>query len=194
LIAWAALSRPGLAAARARRAQAGTRVSLARREIWPDLMLGVQYGQRPAADGTERMASLMLGFTVPVFAHARQRAMTREAEAMQRMADAALAEAQVEVTAAIAEQLAELDRARELVTLYRREILPQAEATIESANTAYRSGTVDFMTLVDATLAANRYSLELARLLADYGTAFAALEATVGRTLPVTGPLLAEAA
>jgi outer membrane protein TolC len=140
------------------------------------------------------MASLMLGFTLPVFAHARQRAMTREAEAMQRMADAALAEAQVEVTAAIAEQLAELDRARELVTLYRREILPQAEATIESANTAYRSGTVDFMTLVDATLAANRYSLELARLLADYGTAFATLEATVGRTLPVTGPLLAEAA
>src|SRR6185503_17905904 len=40
----------------------------ARREIWPDLQLGAQYGQRPMAEGTDRMLSLMIGFSVPIWA------------------------------------------------------------------------------------------------------------------------------
>ena len=37
------------------------------REIWPDLTLGLVYGQRPMPDGgTDHMASFMLGFTLPL--------------------------------------------------------------------------------------------------------------------------------
>ena len=45
---------------------------LARREIWPDLTIGLQYGQRSGDMGAERMGSLMIGASVPVFARSRQ--------------------------------------------------------------------------------------------------------------------------
>src|SRR5690242_7787789 len=47
---------------------------LARKEIWPDLQVGVQYAQQPSVmgGGTERMGSLMFGASLPLFARDRQ--------------------------------------------------------------------------------------------------------------------------
>lgn len=189
---WADDGRPLLAGARTAVEQAQTRGTLARREIWPDLTIGVQYGQRSADMGTERMGSLMLGFSVPVFARQRQLRMRTEAAAMERMAHAELADARAQVNARITEIVAELDRARTLVTLYRTEVLPQAEANVSSALSSYRVGRVDFMTLVDAQMTVNEYRQELAGLVAEYGSRIAELEMTIGRALPVATALLVE--
>jgi outer membrane protein TolC len=178
---------------------AQTRLKLAKREIWPDLTVGVQYGQRRgAADaagetGTERMGSLMFGFTLPVFARQRQLKMREEARAMEAMAAADLTSMRVTVDARVTELVADLDRARTLVELYRSQVLPQARATVESALSSYRVGRVDFMTLVDAQMTRNQYEQELAALLAEYGAGIAELEMTVGRELPRGGALLEEA-
>lgn len=193
LVVWADGTRPMLARGRTAVEQAGTRRELAGREIWPDLQVGVQYGQRPAEMGTERMGSLMIGFTLPVFAGRRQYAMRRETEAMERMSGAELADMRAQVGARIGELVASLDRDRTLVRLYRTDVLPQAEANVQSALAGYRSGSVDFMTLVDAQMTANQYRQELSRLVADYGTLLAELEMTVGRTLPATGEAVSEA-
>jgi hypothetical protein len=88
LVAEAERNRPMVQAAEAELRAADAGVRLARREIWPDLQLGIQYGQRPMDDGTDRMISLMLGFNVPIFAGSRQLAMRREATAMRQMAAA----------------------------------------------------------------------------------------------------------
>jgi outer membrane protein, heavy metal efflux system len=193
LARWAEASRPMLARGRAALQQAGTRRQLAAREIWPDLEVGVQYGQRSAEMGTERMGSLMLGFTLPVFAARRQYAMRRESEAMERMAGAELTEMRAQVGARIGELIAGLERDRTLARLYRTDVLPQSEANVQSALAGYRSGSVDFMTLVDAQMTANQYRQELSRLVADYGTLLAELEMTVGRALPATGEAVSEA-
>ena len=66
---------------------------LARKEIIPDLVVGVQYAQRGGEMGTERMGSLMFGASLPVFARDRQLKMREEAAAMQLMARADLANA-----------------------------------------------------------------------------------------------------
>jgi outer membrane protein, heavy metal efflux system len=189
---WAEQSRPVLARGRIGVEQARSREALARRELWPDLTVGVQYGQRPSEMGTERMGSLMLGFTVPVFAGQRQLQMRQEAAAMEQMARADLTEARAQVSARIGELLAELDRARTLVTLYRTEVLPQAEANVTSAFASYRVGRVDFMTLMDAQMTLNRYQQELHALLAEYGRLVAELEMTIGRELPATTATLGE--
>jgi outer membrane protein, heavy metal efflux system len=189
---WAEESRPVLERARIGVARARTRESLARRELWPDLTLGVQYGQRPSEMGTERMGSLMVGFSVPVFAGQRQMQMRREAAAMEQMARADLTGTRARVGARIAELLAELDRARTLVVLYRTEVLPQAEATVASAFSSYRVGRVDFMTLVDAQMTLNQYGQELYELLAEYGRMVAELEMAIGRELPPTTTTLGE--
>jgi cobalt-zinc-cadmium efflux system outer membrane protein len=193
LVRWAEETRPLLSRARLGVEQADARVDLAGKQIWPDLSFGVTYGQRDAGMGTQRMGSAMIGFSLPVHAGKRQLAARDEARAMQRMAESELGGARAEVGARIGELLAELDRARSLVGLYEGEVLPEARATVESALSSYRVGAVDFMTLVDAQMTVNRYEGEHYQLLADYGKAVAALESTVGRTLPETDRILAEA-
>ena len=192
LNAWAAESRPFLTQGRLGVAKAGSRVELARRDLWPDVTLGLSYGQRDLGMGTERMGSVMVGFSLPVFASRRQNAMKDEAMAMERMAEAELGSRHAEVRAQIGELVAELDRARSLTRLYADEVIPEARATVESALSSYRVGAVDFMTLVDAQMTLNRFEGELFQLLADYGKAFTALEAVVGRSLPLSDPILAE--
>ena len=156
---------------------------LARKEIIPDLAIGVQVGQRGGAMGTERMGSLMIGASVPVFARDRQYRMGDEAAAMSLMARSELAAIRAETRGRIGESYAALARARTLAQLYRTTVLPQAEATVASALSAYRVGSVDFMTLFDDRMAVNRYRQELYRLEADQGKAWAELEMLTGREL-----------
>ena len=96
------------------------------------------------------------------------------------------------VDAGIGQTLAELEQARVLIRLYREEILPQARATVESSLSSYRVGSVDFMTLVDAQMAVNRFEGEYYALLASYGTGIATLEMTIGRDIAVTDELIVE--
>lgn len=193
LVAWANESRPLLTHGRLAVAQAGKGIDLAHREIWPDITLGVSYGQRDAGMGTERMGSAMVGFSLPVFAGRRQYAMRDEAIAMQRMAEAELGGRRAQVGAQVGALLAELERTRSLAGLYRDEVIPEARATVESALSSYRVGAVDFMTLIDAQMTVNRFEGELFQLLAEYGKAFTALESAVGRPLPISDQNLLEA-
>lgn len=177
--------RAGLDAVRA----AESNEALARRDLLPDLQVGLQYGQQraPAADGmrggVERMASLMVGGSIPVFARSRQLQMRQEAAAMRRMAEADVAAMRAETRGRIGEAYAALQRARRLSALYLTEILPQAEAAVASSLAAYRAGGVDFMTLLDNRMSVNRYRQEIAVLDAEQGQAWAELEMLTGRQL-----------
>jgi outer membrane protein TolC len=193
LRAWAEGTRPMLQRVRTGVQQARTRGDLARKEIWPDPIVGVRYGQRGGDMGTERMGSAMVGFSIPIFARRRQLRMRDEMAAMEAMADADLADMRAQVDARIGELLAELGRTRTLVDLYRSEVLPQARANVESSFSSYRVGSVDFMTLVDAQMTANEYEQEVFGLLAEYGRSVAELEMTIGRELPRSTHMLAEA-
>lgn len=163
-------------------ARAATR--LARREIWPDLRVGVQYGWRDGQLGmTERMGSLMLGATVPVFARSRQLRMRDEAAAMLAMASADVAAMRADARGRVAELHADIVRARNLGDLYRTTILPQARAAVTSSLAAYRVGELPLMQLLDNQMTVNRYQRELVRLDAEQGTALAELEMLVGYEL-----------
>jgi outer membrane protein TolC len=169
--------RPALAAAQARIQATATQVQGARREVYPDLMLGLQYSQRPRYDD---MGSLMLGFTLPVFAGSRQVPMRREMQAMQAMQEAEALDLRNETWARLAELRAMAERAQRLSVIYETTILPQARAAVEAALSAYRVGEADFMTLVESQMTVNRYAIERIRLSADYLTARAEVEALLG--------------
>lgn len=154
---------------------------LAAREIWPDLQVGVSYGQRPmTGGGTDRMVSLMLGASVPIWAGSRQRQMRNEAMEMRRMAEADLDAMRNATSGRIATILATLERTRRLHQLYSGSILPQARATERSARSAYQSGSVDFMTLLDALMTVNGYREKVHQLDADAGRALVELEMLIG--------------
>jgi outer membrane protein, heavy metal efflux system len=171
-----ALARPMLAAGAQDVRAAQVSEQLAEREIWPDLELGVQYGWRPMAGGTDHMLSAMFGITLPIWAGSRQIAMRRETEAMRQMAESDLAAMQAETRGRIGELDADVQRAHSLLRLYRTTILPQADATAASALAAYRVGGVDFMQLLDARMGAITYRQEVIRLEAELGRTIAELE------------------
>ncbi len=193
LYAWAEATRPMLERGRTGVDQAKAQSALARKEIWPDLTFGLQYGQRPGAMGTERMGSAMVGFTVPIFARSRQLKMRDETVAMSRMAAADLGDMRAQVRSGLGELTADLDRDRTLVALYRSQVLPQAQANVQSAISSYRVGSVNFMTLLDAQMTENQYEQQLYAMLGQYGASLAELEMTIGREIPAAGQLLAEA-
>lgn len=185
----AASSRPMVRAGEADLAAADADTRRAWREIWPDLQVGVQYGQRGGVDGPERMASLMLGASVPIFAQSRQLRMRDEADAMRAMAAADLAAMRADTRARVAEAHVAWTRARNLSALYRTTILPQARAAVTASLAEYRVGRVNLMTLLDNQTTVNRYAQELAALDAAEGMALSDLEMLLGRELfdPNTG-------
>jgi cobalt-zinc-cadmium efflux system outer membrane protein len=156
---------------------------LAQRGIWPDFQVGVQYGQQPGPTGAQRMGSLMVAASLPIFAKSRQLQAREEANAMRAVAAADLAAMRAETRGAVGEAHANLVRARRLADLYRTSVLPQAEATVTSSLASYRVGTVNFMTLLDAQMTLNRYRQELFTLEAEEGKAWAELEMLTGRVL-----------
>ncbi|HWP38431.1 MAG TPA: TolC family protein, partial [Gemmatimonadales bacterium] len=180
LMALAVERRPRLRAARERVLAAEAAYRLARRELYPDLMLGASYGQRPAFDD---MASLMIGIRVPLWARSRQLPMRKEMQAMQAMADAEARDVYNETFAELAELRAEAMRSLNLSRLYATAIVPQARASVDAALAAYRVGKVDYMSLVENQMTVNRYQTESVRLAAAYHKAVAEVEALVGTDL-----------
>lgn len=183
LVSEAEANRPMVRAGEADLLAASESERLARREIWPDLQVGVQYGQQRGAMGTERMGSLMLGASIPVFARSRQLQMRAEAGAMRDMARADLAAMRADTRARVAELYADFVRGRNLRALYRTTILPQAEAAVTSSLSSYRVGVVNLMTLLENQMTVNRYRQELFALEAEQGKAIAELEMLIGREL-----------
>ncbi len=183
LMRQAAAARPMVRAGEADLRAAEADARLASREIWPDLQVGVQYGQRGGMTGVERMGSLMLGASVPIFAGSRQLRMREETDAMRAMAAADLAAMRAETRARVGEVYVEWRRARNLRALYRTTILPQARAAVTASLAAYRVGRVNLMTLLDNQTTVNRYEQELTALEAAEGMALADLEMLLGREL-----------
>lgn len=183
LLAESETNRPMVLAGRRDVDAAAAQEALARREIWPDLTVGMQYGQRGSAMGTERMGSVMLGASVPVFASRRQLRMREETAAMRRMVESDLLAMRATTRGDVTEAYANLVRARNLAALYHTTIIPQAEATVASALAAYRVGAVDFMTLLDDRMTVNEYRQQLFVLEAEQGKAWAELEMLLGREL-----------
>jgi len=172
----ALVSRPMLAAGAARIRAADALARRADREIWPDLTLGVIYGQRPMDGGTDRMLSLMFGFTLPIGSGGKQGEMAAEARAMQAMSAADLEDMRTNTRSRIGELVAELGRTRSLRALYRGTLLPELEAAATAAEAGYRGGGAEFMTLLESQMALTQGRRELTRFDAEAGKSLAELE------------------
>jgi cobalt-zinc-cadmium efflux system outer membrane protein len=180
LIALALAHRPALRAGAERVSAADAALAGARRELYPDLQVGVAYQSRPAYDN---MISLMVGISLPIFAGSRQLPMRRQMAAMRDMSAAELLNLRNETIARILETRARAVRDADLARLYRSSILPQARGAVQAALSSYRVGQVSFMQLVDNQMTVNQYEIETIRLLADYQQALGDLIALTGGEL-----------
>lgn len=154
---------------------------LARKENYPDFNLSFEYMFREATmnDPGYNMYSLGMTFNLPLQRERRQ-AMAAEASSETAMAREELAALRNSIGYEVSDQLAQLERRRKLVELYRGGIIPQAEQSLESALISYKVNKVDFPAVLDDRLSLFTYERELYDSQAEYMMALARLEAAVG--------------
>ena len=70
--------------------------------------------------------------------------------------------------------------ADKMLDLYTSAIIPQAELALQSAQSSYTVGTVDFLSVITNFSTINGYQIDYYRQLADYETALARIEALTG--------------
>lgn len=171
---------------------------LAQKEFYPDFNLSFEYMFREPAmtDPGYNMYSVAVTFNLP-FQQERRQAMVAESSAESSMATEELNGLKNSISYTINDTLAQLERRRNLVELYKGGIIPQAEQSLESAVISYRVNKVDFLTLLDGRMSLFTYERELYESQAEYMMKLAQLEAAVGtdliavpaQTLPVPVPV-----
>ena len=157
---------------------------LAQKEFYPDFNVSFEYMQRDRfdmSDGAD-MYSLGVTFNLPVQKQRRQ-AMVAESSSEITMATEEVNATKNSIDAGISDLLAQMERRKKLVELYRTGIIPQAEQSLESASIGYRVNNVDFLTLQDNRITLFNYERELYDSMADYQMKLAQLEALVGKSL-----------
>ncbi|MYE83279.1 MAG: TolC family protein [Gammaproteobacteria bacterium] len=186
--------RPEVRVARLRMETERGNVRLARREPWPDIVLGAAWnpvGDRrdragrlaPPGDNGEDQFSFSIGVSIPL-QRGRYAAGIREATARLDAARAALHRTVNDVDAAVREAGARLMGIATRIRLHERALVPQAEQALRSAEAAYSAGTVDVLDLLDSEAMLLDARLELARLESDYMRALADMERAIGTAFP----------
>jgi cobalt-zinc-cadmium efflux system outer membrane protein len=182
------MHRPEVAAAGIAIARAGRARSLAKRTYWPDVTIGAQYIQVGERDDIQidrngrDVFQLSAAINIPIWAGGRRAAVEQ--------ADADAARARNEKTgweASVRNQVRDahvrVRTAAERVALHRDVIIPQAEQTFGASESAYQTGELSFLDLLDSErmlLSARKKYFEV---LADYGLQLATLEKSLGAAL-----------
>jgi outer membrane protein TolC len=178
LAALAEAHSPEILAAAAALDAARANHTAADRERFPDLGVGIAYGQRSRNND---MLSLMVSVSVPIFAAAKQNRVRDEAGALTDAAAHDLEAERQHVLASLVRARAEAQTARDLVRQYASTLVPQAAAGLDAALASYRVGRADIAVVLDAQTMLLDYEHDLHRFEAMYGTAVADIDRLIGR-------------
>jgi outer membrane protein TolC len=163
-------------------------------ESKPDFRFGLGYtivGQRDDPAGTinppdgngQDILALTAGINIPLH-RKRIRAGVAEALESERANKELLAAVRDRLRLDIQESLLRLESLSERGRLYREVIIPQAEESLASAESAYTTDRLSFFDLLDAERVLFQSRLAYHRLVADLWIAFADLEFSTARPFP----------
>jgi len=185
LLAYAAETRPVLAASQSKIDAARARLGLAKKSYSPDFKLGAVYGYRGGknVNGSSRadFLSVMFSMNLPIYAGARQDKAVdqRTSQVLQNRYE--LDDVRGKVAAEVSRALADYQRSREQASLFKQGIIPQAAQTVASMMAAYQVNKVDFLNLVRAQITLFNYETRYWKALSQGNQALARLTAAVGK-------------
>ncbi len=180
VLALAAEHLPALRTREAAVRQADARVAVARREVWPQPSIGVQYRHEgnPTAEGPYDVVLGTLGFTIPSF-------QTNQGERAFARAQAGVARAEQSATLVLLEgQIAQAHSAvlaaAQRVRSYGTEILPRFEENLGLLRRSFELGEIDMLSLLIGRERFLKIQSDAFDTYLDYFVALANLERTVG--------------
>ena len=184
------LPRPEIAALDAAQARAEAEVALAQKAFYPDLGVGLTYFDiadrdvPPTADGADAFAVSVMA-TIPLD-RAGRRASLEAAQLRRAQLDAQRDALDARLQADADRERRQVDAAARTLALYRDQLVPQADAAVESALSAYTTGEADYTVVLDA----ERARFQVNTGLADARFRLLAARARLDRALgvPATSP------
>jgi cobalt-zinc-cadmium efflux system outer membrane protein len=167
-------------------------VELAQLGYFPDLTAGLtwietgDFGLSGVANGQD---AVLLSFSVnaPVY-RKRLDAGVREAEARAVSTARRYDSLRDRTTEEVKDLYVQATSQRDLLRLFRDEIIPKAQQTLEVSRSAYEVGKIDFTTLLDNWRQVLRFELMVRRLESQLRQTLASLERVVGGQLQAEGP------
>jgi outer membrane protein, heavy metal efflux system len=160
--------------------QQDTQVELAHKEFRPDFNVGYTYEHNASQFRDYYMAS----FSVRLPNRGRQRAALTEAEQNQERARQELDVESQRVLSEVQQQYVRATTSEEQLKIYSDGLVPQSEATFQSALSAYQSNRQDFESLLSGFLDVLNLDLEYRNELVEHESALAELERLTGVDLP----------
>ena len=163
---------------------------MARYENRPEFMLGLLYEENaPGEPGASReeMYGLQVGMTLPLWFgknNARKEAAKAGIEEAKAMAQAA----RNDTRSLVHETFFRLKNAERLMTLYRDHLIPQAQKSMETAETWSRQGAGSLSDYTEIQSVWYNFQLAFARSQADYGKYLSRLESLAGQRLTTQNP------
>ncbi len=186
LLATAQSRRPDLEALASRIAAEQASVALASKEFYPDVELMAAYDTFWAEK--EQRAQVGLRMNLPIRVSRRQGAVAQsQARLIQRRAE--FGRLQDDINFQVQDAASQIRESERVVKLYEKEILPAAEANVKSAQSAYVTGKLPFLSLIEAqrnvaTLRDRNYEA-----ISGYFRRLAHLERAVGGSVDLARPL-----
>ena len=183
--------RPELRAARLRTESKDESTRLARRQYWPDIVVGAAWGsvgdrrdaQPPPGNGRD-VYSVSVGINIPLY-RTKYDAGVRAASARHSAAKEAYRHLVNDVDAAVRSAGFALTMIEEQISLYTGALLPQAEQALRSTEEAYSAGTTGVLELLDSEEVLLDVRLGLERLETDYMKTLAEIERAIGSAFPL---------
>ncbi|MEK7842069.1 MAG: TolC family protein, partial [Deltaproteobacteria bacterium] len=131
-------------------------VGLAKKNYYPDFMLGVAPIQR---DGRFESWDLMFQVNIPLW-RSKYDNQTREAQANVNVLKSRLSAEKNLKGFDVKSAVVKVEAAERITTLYETSLLPQVELSFDSAMKNYQSGKIDFLSLLDAERTLKRTKIE----------------------------------
>lgn len=159
-------------------------IKLAKRERFPDFVVGLQYIQTDEADMTVSDSGKdpiigTVGLTLPIWA-GKNRGRIQSAAYQKTAAMLNRDNRQQELESALQEVLFELRDADRKINLYKSSLIPKAKQSLEVNRKGYESGTMEFINLIDAERMLLEFELANERAMADHLIARAKLSQLTG--------------
>lgn len=190
LIAWLKEDNPELKALAFVAAKEEKAVRLAKKESYPDFMLGVEYidtdrAIMPTRDSGKDPVVAKLSINLPIW-QAKYRALAEERRRRQEAAVARRTNRENQLMADLQMALYRFRDAERKIDLYRDTLIPKAEESLSVTQQGFAADRADFLDLIDAQRVLLDFQLSHERALADRAQSLAEIESVVGRDISVS--------
>lgn len=156
--------------------------SLAQRSIIPDVMSGIVM-RGIASGGTIGPWDLMLAFSVPLWFWTKQRYEIKEAVANLEEAQVAYKAMENRAFSQVKDLAIKIEIAKNQISLYRDNLIPIIENSINSSLAAFRAGKGDMMVLLDSQRMLVETKIKYYQAVTEYNNNLVDLERAVGLDL-----------